>query len=386
MALDPATNPRLPGAGSRTGSRLAAARRAGKITLPAGTAERDHRGVPPSFLPDLPVLAAPMAGGPGTPDLVAAAADAGSMGFLAAGYKTPAAVAAEIAALDGVRFGVNLFAPNPLPVDPAEFRAYADLLAPEADRYGIALPAVPVEDPPGDADGWHDKLDVLRAHPVAVVSFAFGIPPAADLAALRATGAALVQTVTSAAEARAAAEAGMDALVVQSAAAGGHSGTLTPRAPVPELPLPELVAAVRAAVDLPLVATGGIGTAADAAAALAAGAAAVAVGTALLRCPEAGTSATHRAALADPARTGGTVRTRAFTGRPARALRNEFTDRYTEPAPYGYPALHHLTSPMRKAAAAAGDPERVHLWAGTGYRHATEEPAAAILTRLANAH
>ena len=106
----------------------------------------------------------------------------------------------------------------------------------------------------------------------------------------------------------------------------------------------------------------------------------------MLRCVEAGTSATHRAALADPARTGGTVRTHAFTGRPARGLRNEFTDRYTELAPYGYPALHHLTSPLRKAAAAAGDPERVHLWAGTGHRYATEEPAATILTRLANAH
>jgi nitronate monooxygenase len=341
--------------------------------------------VPPSFLPDLPVLAAPMAGGPGTPELVAAAAKAGSMGFLAAGYKAPAAVAAEIAAVDGVPFGVNLFAPNPLPVDAAEYRSYAELLAPEADRYGVALPAAPVEDPPDDPDGWHDKIDVLRAHPVGLVSFTFGLPPAADLATLRATGAVLVQTVTSAAEARAAAEAGLDALVVQSAAAGGHSGTLTPREPVPEVALPDLVAAVRAAVDLPIVAAGGIGTAAGVAAALGAGATAVAVGTALLRCAEAGTSATHRAALADPARTGGTVRTHAFTGRPARGLRNEFTDRYDELAPYGYPALHHLTSPMRRAAAAAGDPERVHLWAGTGYRHATEEPAAAILTRLANA-
>jgi NAD(P)H-dependent flavin oxidoreductase YrpB (nitropropane dioxygenase family) len=337
--------------------------------------------VPPSFLPDLPVLAAPMAGGPGTPELVVAAAKAGSMGFLAAGYKTPEAVAAEIAAVGGVPFGVNLFAPNPVPVDPADYRSYAELLAPEAYRYGIALPATPVE----DDDGWHDKLDVLRAHPVGVVSFTFGIPPAADVAALRATGAVLIQTVTSAAEARAAAEAGLDALVVQSAAAGGHSGTLTPREPVPEVPLPDLVVAVRAAADLPVVAAGGIGAAADVAAALAAGATAVAVGTALLRCAEAGTSATHRAALADPARTGGTVRTRAFTGRPARGLRNEFTDHYNDLAPYGYPALHHLTSPMRKAAAAAGDPERVHLWAGTGYRRATEEPAAAVLTRLANA-
>ena len=131
-----------------------------------------------------------------------------------------------------------------------------------------------------------------------------------------------------------------------------------------------------------MIAAGGIADAAGVAAAIAAGADAVAVGTLLLRADEAGTSATHRAALADPARAG-TVLTRAFSGRPARGIRNEFTDRYSAVAPYGYPALHYLTSPMRRAAAAAGDPERLHLWAGTGYRHATAEPAAAILRRLA---
>jgi NAD(P)H-dependent flavin oxidoreductase YrpB (nitropropane dioxygenase family) len=78
------------------------------------------------------------------------------------------------------------------------------------------------------------------------------------------------------------------------------------------------------------------------------------------------------------------VVTRAFTGRPARALRNDFTDRYTGLAPAGYPALHHLTSPMRRAAATADDPERINLWAGTGYRHAAAEPAGQILQGLAS--
>jgi nitronate monooxygenase len=164
-------------------------------------------------------------------------------------------------------------------------------------------------------------------------------------------------------------------------AAGGHSAVFSPLRPPADLPLPDLVAAVRAATGLPVIAAGGIGTAADVAAALAAGAEAVAVGTALLRSAEAGTSATHRAALADTRR--GTVLTHAFTGRPARGLRNAFIDTYEPLAPYGYPALHHLTSPLRRAAAAAGDPERVHLWAGTGYRHAAEAPAAAVLTGLA---
>jgi nitronate monooxygenase len=137
---------------------------------------------------------------------------------------------------------------------------------------------------------------------------------------------------------------------------------------------------VRDAVPLPLIAAGGIASASDVAAAVRAGADAVAVGTLLLRCDEAGTSSTHRAALSG---TRPTVLTHAFTGRPARALRNEFIDRYGTLAPYGYPAVHHLTAPIRRAAAAAGDPERVHLWAGTGYPHATEEPAATILGRLA---
>ena len=327
----------------------------------------------------LPVVAAPMAGGPGSTDLVIAAGRAGGMGFVAGGYQSPEAFAAEIATVAdaGVPFGVNLFAPNPVPVEPAAYRSYAASLAPEAARFGVPLPPTPLS----DDDAWRAKIDVLRDRAVPLVSFTFGLPPASDLALLRSTGAVLAQTVTSVAEARAAASAGVDVLIVQGAAGGGHSGTFTPSRPVPVVSLPALVASVRSAVPLPLVAAGGVGTAADVAAALGAGAALVAVGTVLLRAREAGTSATHRAALADPGRTE-TVVTRAFTGRPARGLRNDFTDRYSGSAPAGYPALHHLTRPIRRAAAAAGDPERLHLWAGTGFRHATDEPVATILTRL----
>lgn len=329
----------------------------------------------------LPVLAAPMAGGAGTPALVTAAGRVGGFGFLAAGYKTAQAVADEIDTVlrDSVPFGVNLFVPNPVPVDPGEFQRYADLIAAEGDRYGIDVPTTAA--PREDEDAWREKVDVLLAHPVPVVGFTFGIPAARDLAALRSAGSLLVQTVTNVEEAVAAADAGVDALAVQACAAGGHSGTLTPLRPLADVPLPDLVAAVRRVVALPLIAAGGVGTADDVAAAVRAGADAVAVGTALLRSHEAGTSPVHRAALSDPAHD--TVITRAFTGRPARGLRNDFIDRYERFAPLGYPALHHLTSPLRKAAAAAGDPDRVHLWAGTGFRHAADEPAADILGRLA---
>ncbi|GAA2627401.1 nitronate monooxygenase [Dactylosporangium fulvum] len=327
----------------------------------------------------LPLIAAPMAGGPSTPAFVSAAARAGALGFLAAGYKTPEALAEQIAAVRDVPFGVNVFAPNPLPVDPEAFRRYARSLQPEADRYGLDLAgAEPVE----DDDHWQDKIDLLLADPVPVVSFTFGLPDRALVARLRAAGTVVVQTVTALPEALAAAERGVDALAVQSAGAGAHSGTLTPAAPPASVPLADLVAGIGRRVPLPIFAAGGMGTAQDVAAVLRAGAAAAMVGTVLLRADESGASAPHRAALADPAGMQ-TVVTRAFTGRPARGLRNRFVAAHDADAPLGYPAVHHLTAPLRRAAAAAGDTDTIHLWAGTGFRHATEGPVGAILTRLA---
>jgi len=329
----------------------------------------------------LPVLAAPMAGGPGTQALVTAAAAAGGLGFLAAGYKPPEAVAAELAGMRaaGVPFAINLFAPNPVPVERAAFRRYATAISAEGRRYGLDLAGA---EPAEDDDHWADKIDLLLADPVPVVSFTFGLPDRAVITALRRAGTLVALTVTCAAEAHRAAEAGADLLVAQAAAAGGHWGTLTPDQLPPALPAADLVAQVRRSVPVPCIAAGGLATPADVAAVLRAGAAAAMVGTVLLRAAEAGTSAVHRAALADPARTR-TVLTRAFTGRPARGLENRFTDRYGALAPSGYPAVHHLTSPLRRAAAAAGDPELVHLWAGAGWRQATDEPAGQILARLA---
>ena len=328
----------------------------------------------------VPIMAAPMAGGPTTPELVVAADRAGGFGFLAAGYLSAEAVDAKIHAVrrETPRFGVNLFAPSPVPVDRPAYQAYRETLRADAERLGVTLLEVPVE----DDDAWRDKIDLLLDARVPVVSFTFGVPERAVLDALRAVGSLLVQTVTSADEARLAAVAGVDALALQSSAAGGHWGTLTPRhPPLPQARIEELVAQVSAASELPIVAAGGIGDPATVRGALAAGAAAVAVGTVLMLSPEAGTSDTHRAALSEGDRP--TVVTKAFTGRPARGLRNAFIDRYDAVAPFGYPALHHLTSPIRRAAAAAGDPELVHLWAGTGYRAATTDPAEIIMRQLA---
>lgn len=325
-----------------------------------------------------PVVAAPMAGGPTTPALVVAAAAAGSLGFVAGGYLTAEALGEQLAAVraETELYGVNLFAPAPLPVDRRAYASYRDLIRPEAERYDVALPAEPVE----DDDAWRDKVALLVEHPVPLVSFTFGIPDAESLAALRGVGSLLVQTVTSLDEARQADEAGVDALAVQAAAAGGHSGTLTPGIAPPDRPLTDLVREIRPAVDLPLLGAGGVASSADARAVLAAGADGVAVGTVLLLAHESGASAAHRKGLADHSRE--TAVMRAWTGRPARGLRNSFSESYDDAAPVGYPALHHLTRPIRRAAAAAGDPERVNLWAGTGYRAAREAPVEEILRGL----
>jgi nitronate monooxygenase len=189
-----------------------------------------------------PVLAAPMAGGPTTLALVPAVAATGHFAFLAAGYKSADLLAEQIAAGPTDRFGVNLFAPNPIPVDAARYRQYADALAPVADRYRAMLPAGP---PREDDDHWTDKIDVLLAVPVRVVSFTFALPPANVIAALRRAGTGLVQTVTSVGEAQAASAAGLDALAVQSAAAGGHYGTFTPGQASSPASLGDLVRAIR---------------------------------------------------------------------------------------------------------------------------------------------
>lgn len=327
----------------------------------------------------LPVLAAPMAGGATTPALVTAAADVGALGLLAGGYRSAAELAAQLGEVRSGTdaFGVNLFAPNPIKVDRAAYVEYSLALAPVAHRFEAPLAPRPVE----DDDGWPDKLDLLLSEPVPLVSFTFGLPPTDAIRALRRAGSAVAQTVTSAQEARWAQDVGVDLLVVQGPAAGGHSAVFDPTSTGVPQPLAEVIRQVRAATRLPVIAGGGVATATDVAAVLAAGAIAATVGTALLLADEAGTSAVHRRAIAE--RNGPTRLTRAFTGRPARGLANEFMTRFHGLAPLGYPALHHLTGPLRRAAAAAGDPEWVHLWAGTGHRAAGPGSVADILARLA---
>ncbi|MFD0898962.1 nitronate monooxygenase [Actinomadura sediminis] len=333
--------------------------------------------------PELPIVQAPMAGGPSTPELAAAVSTAGGLGFLAAGYKTVAAMRADIARtreLTDRPFGTNLFTPSHDDVDPAAVERYRTRLVPEAERLGTA-PGDP--SPSARDDDYDAKIADLLGDPPAFVSFTFGTPHADVVRALQERGVTVVVTVTNVDEAlRASHESGADALCLQGFEAGGHRASFTNTLD-DGLPVRGLLAAVRAAVpDRPLIAAGGLATRADVAELLELGAVAAQLGTAFVRCPESGANAVHKAALADPRFTATAV-TRAFSGRPARGLVNRFLAEHDAHAPAAYPDVHHVTAPLRKAAVAAGDPDVPNLWAGTSWRHAADAPAAEVVRSLA---
>jgi nitronate monooxygenase len=328
-----------------------------------------------------PLLGAPMAGGPSTPQLAAAVTIAGGLGFLAGGYR--AADQLEDAIRDTSDrttgpFGVNVFVPgDSTGCDPGALDAYRARIEPEAERLGMRLGS-----PTEDDDDYDRKIDVLVSTAPAVASFTFGVLALGVVRALRSAGVLVLITVTSSTDADRAVASGADGLVVQGPDAGGHRGTFAAAVAPDTRPLSDLLRHIRHEhPDVPLVATGGLASAEHVAHVLADGALAAQIGTALLLTDEAGTSAVHRAALTDPRFTE-TVVTRAFTGRPARALRNRFADAHHDAAPPCYPQVHQITAPLRAQAAAVGDPDTIHLWAGTQFTTAQRGPAADILRSL----
>jgi nitronate monooxygenase len=317
-----------------------------------------------------PIVLAPLAGGPSTPALAAAVSDAGGLGFVAAGYRTAAALREDVEAVRAVTaapFGVNVFVPSAPSGDPALVRAYVQQLGPHAGE------------PRFDDDDWDAKLALLRDLRVPVVSFTFGCPPPEVVRGLRAAGSEAWVTVTDRAEARVARDAGADALVLQGAEAGGHRALFADRPDAEALGLLALLRLVaNADLGLPLVAAGGLADGAGVAAVLAAGAAAAQLGTAFLRAPEAGTHPAHREALAGDAPT---ATTRAFTGRLARGIDNAFMAAHRD-APVAYPEIHHATAPLRAAARDRGDADGFNLWAGQAHALAQDAPAPEIVRTL----
>ncbi|MFI8565232.1 nitronate monooxygenase [Rhodococcus sp. NPDC078407] len=320
----------------------------------------------------VPVVGAPMAGGPSTPELARAVSEAGGLGMIAGALLTPDAFAAQVDSMRGQVFGVNLFLPEES--SGADVDAYAEHLGPWFERFGAEPGVLERRD-----DFYPEKFAWLLAHPVPVVSSTFATFDADEVAQLHAVGTEVWATVATASDASVATAYGVDALVVQGPEAGGHRGTFDGSAP--EEPLVELLTAVRAISELPRIAAGGLMDGHDIAPLLDSGAAhAAQLGTALLNTPEAGTKPVHREQLTVAPNT---AVTRAFSGRPARGLVNEFMHANSDAAPLAYPDLHYLTAPMRAKAAAAGDPSGLSMWAGTGHRRTQARPAAELIAEWA---
>jgi nitronate monooxygenase len=331
---------------------------------------------------ELPIIQAPMGGGPSTPELVAAVSNAGGLGSLAAAYLTPdqtLAAVRRVRALTARPFSVNLFAggysgeiPDPEPMLSLLGEVHAALGLPPP-----TLPALPM-------DPFPDQLAaVLEARP-PVFSFTFGIPTPDRIRALKVHGITLLGTATTVKEAVMLAQAGVDGVIAQGAEAGAHRGTFSGTFEAAMIPTLELVRGIRGVTELPVIASGGIMTGDEIARALRSGASAAALGTAFLACPESGASEAYKRAVV-AAGQDKTVITRAFSGRPARGLVNGFIGKLAgkEEAILPYPLQNLLTRAMRAAAATQGNADFLSLWAGQGVARIRAMPAADLVSRLA---
>lgn len=328
-------------------------------------------------LTDYRIVQAPMAG-VSTPALTVATCKAGALGMLALAALTPDAAADAMAAVQagtGRPFGVNLFCHQQAALDPAGDAAWCDRLAPHFARFGAVAPKVLRDLFPSFRVSDAMMRAVVAARP-AMVSFHFGLPRSDQIAALREIGAVLAVTATSDAEARAARRAGIDVLIAQGWQAGGHRGMFDPDGPDEQLETLALIP-VLSRTGLPVIAAGGMMTASDVRAAQDAGAVAAQCGTAFLLAPEAATAPGHRAAMAR----GDTVMTRAISGRPARALRNGFTQIPADGVA-AYPRAYDAGKALIAAANAAADADFGAFWAGTGAAQAVARPAAETVAAL----
>src|SRR5215469_2151092 len=331
---------------------------------------------------ETPIVLAPL-GGPGSVELTAAACNARAFGFLASQYSDPQRMRNDIERLRSLTdkpFGVNLFIDEPWPrVDADELSRAHHRLDTYREELGIPAGTTPPQPPT-----YHDEQIrvVLETRPRAF-SFTLGIPPDDVIAEMKRAGIFTIGTATTVEEAVALREAGIDAISAQGAEAGGHRGTFLHRETLPLIGTIALVPQVVDAVEMPVIAAGGIGDGRGIAAALALGAAGVQMGTAFLLTAESKITALHRQALKQ-ANENSTTLTNVFTGRPARSIVNRMIREVgpmSADAP-AFPLAAGASQPLRAASEPKGSSEFMPLWSGQAPTLAREMPAGALVARL----
>jgi nitronate monooxygenase len=332
----------------------------------------------------LPIVQAPMAG-VSTPALAAAVSDAGGLGSIAVGAGDPNAARAMIEATRALTtrpFNVNLFVHATPQADSARERAWLEALRPLFLRHRATPPAALRSIYTSFADDAAMLAMLLDLAP-PIVSFHFGIPTAAQIAALHGAGCVLIATATNLDEAHLIEAAGIDMVVAQGWEAGGHRGVFDPAAPDDRLGTFPLTRRLVARTALPVIAAGGIMDGAGIRAALSLGASAAQLGTAFIACPESSADAAFRTALAGDG-AAHTVMTRAISGRPARCIANRFTswgaDINREPP--DYPIAYDAGKALDRAAKAVGESGYAAQWAGQGAPLHRSVPAAALVALL----
>ena len=332
---------------------------------------------------ELPVIQAPMAGVQGSA-LAIAVSNAGGLGSLPCAMLAPDAIRAEIATIRAGTtrpFNVNFFCHAEPRVDDAREAHWRAVLAPYFDELGIdasAVSAGPTRAPFGE-----ETAALVAELEPAVVSFHFGLPSEALLAAVKRTRARVLSSATTVDEARWLESRGVDAIIAQGLEAGGHRGMFMIDDVTSQVGTLALVPQIVRAVRVPVIAAGGIADAKGVAAALALGASGVQVGTSYLLCPEATTSATHRTALAsDEARH--TALTNLFSGRPARGIVNRVMRELgpMSPAVPAFPLATAALAPLRAAAEREGRGDFSPLWSGQNASGCRAAPAAEITRAL----
>jgi nitronate monooxygenase len=329
----------------------------------------------------VPILLAPMAGA-SAPALSVAVADAGGLGACGALLMSPAEIgrwAEEVRSNTSGAFQLNLWIPDPAPV---RDRAHEARVRQFLSQWGPPVPPDAGDATPPD---FASQCDALLAARPPIVSSVMGVFPPRFVASLKALGMAWFANVSTVAEARVAEAAGADVIVAQGAEAGGHRGCFDAASAEREMVgLFALLPAVVDAVQVPVVATGGIADGRGVAAALVLGASAAQVGTAFLRCPEAGIHPAWAEALARTAPEG-TMVSRVFSGRAGRSIATDYVraaTRESAPAPAPYPVQRGLTAPMRAAASARGDLNGMQAWAGQSAALGSARPAAELVRSL----
>lgn len=336
---------------------------------------------------ELPIIQAPMAG-VSTPAMAAAVSNAGALGSIgvgAANAETTRQMIADVRSRTDRPFHVNVFCHQPARADAARERAWLDRLRPEFARYG-ATPPTSLSEIYQSFLFDDAKLAVLVAEKPAVVSFHFGLPARDRINALRAAGIVLLATATNLEEGRAAVAVGVDAVVAQGYEAGGHRGTFDPDAPDEHLGTVALTRLLLGALEVPVIAAGGIMDGAGIAAALALGASAAQLGTAFVACTESSADPGYRSALLGPT-AHHTVMTRAISGRPARCLANHFTALGETTPPEAipdYPTAYDAGKALHAAAKATGEFGYGAQWAGQGAPLARALPAGELVACLRN--